>query len=215
MIVVDTEFTSLDFNNAGLWQIGAVDLDAPENTFLEEARLEEEDEVEEAALKVVEKTEEELRNLPQSQKEMLEHFFKWAEKTKIKNLICQGQWDFGILLSKAYKFGLNFPFHHRAFDLHSIAQMKHMEIKGEFSIDKDHSGMGLYYVLEFCGIEDERRIISIGGQVEKQGKPHNALEDAKLEAECFSRLIYGKNLLPEFAKFKIPEYLKKEDDNLQ
>ena len=38
---------------------------------------------------------------------------------------------------------------------------------------------------------------------------NNALEDAKLTAECFSRLLNGKNLFPEYAKFKIPDYLKK------
>jgi len=211
MIVVDTEFTSLDFNRAGLWQIGAVEPEHPENTFLEEARLEKDDFIEQAALDVVGKTELDLRSKQrQSQKEMLEHFFKWAEKIKIKNMVCQGQWDFGILLSKSYKYGLNFPFHHRCFDLHSIAQTKHMESKGELSIEENKSQMGLSNVLKFCGLEEERRIISKEGKMIREGKPHNALEDVKLEAECFSRLIYGKGLLPEFSKFKIPEYLKKE-----
>jgi len=211
MIVVDTEFTRLDFNKGGLWQIGALDLENPENTFLEEAGLDDEDEIEEAALDVVGKTEEELRDKKrQSQKELLEHFFKWAESTKIKNLICQGpQWDFGILLSKSHKYGLNFPFHHRCFDLHSVAQTKHMEIKGKLIIDKDHSDMGLNNILKFCGMEDPRRRIGRNREIIQEGSPHNALEDCKLEAECFSRLIYGKNLLPEFVKFKIPECLQK------
>jgi len=210
MIVADTEFTRLDFNKGGLWQIGAIELENPENTFLEEARLDDEDEIEKAALDVVEKTEKELRDKKrQSQKQLLEHFFKWAVSTKIKNLICQGQWDFGYLLLKSYKYGIDFPFHHRCFDLHSVAQTKHIEIKKEFMIDKDHSDMGLNNTLKFCGMEDHRRRIGKDREVIKEGKPHNALEDAKLEAECFSRLIYGKNLLPEFTKFKIPEYLKK------
>jgi hypothetical protein len=38
-------------------------------------------------------------------------------------------------------------------------------------------------------------------------KPHHALNGAKYEAEAFSRLIYGKNLLHEFAQFAVPEYL--------
>ena len=210
MIVVDTEFTHLNFKG-GLWQIGALEFEKPENTFLEEARLEEEDEIQQAALNVVGKTEEELRSKKrQSQKQMLEHFFKWAEKIKIKNIICHGQWDFSYILIKADKFGLEFPFPHRAFDLHGIAQTKHMEIKGEFLIKENKSWMGLDFVLGFCGILDERRRADTKtGLLIKQGSPHNALEDVKLEAECFSRLIYGRNLLPEFAKFKIPEYLLK------
>ena len=56
--------------------------------------------------------------------------------------------------------------------------------------------MNLKKILAFCGMEDERGY-------------HNALEDCKIEAECFNRLIYGKNLFPEYSKFEIPEYLKK------
>lgn len=210
MIVVDTEFTSLDFNRGGIWQIGALDLYNPENTFLEEARIEEEDFVEQAALDVVAKTEEELRAIPQSQKEMLEHFFKWTESVKIKNIITQGPWDFAYLMVKADKFGLKYPFRHRTFDLHSVAQVKYSEINRELLVHEGNSDMGLNNVLKFCGMEDHRRRISADtGKTIQEGKPHNALEDAKLEAECFSRLVYGKNLLSEFKQFPVPDYLKK------
>ncbi len=208
MIVVDTEFTSLNFKG-GLWQIGAIDLDNPENTFLEEARLEDEDEIQQAALDVVGKAKEELSNENrQSQKEMLKHFFDWVKNIRVKNIICQGQWDFSYLLIKADKFGLEFPFPHRCFDLHSAAQAKYLEINREFLIKENKSGMGLSSVLEFCGIKDERRNIDKKGVLVREGKPHNALEDCKLEAECFSRLVYGKNLLEEYSKFPLPEYLK-------
>ena len=106
-------------------------------------------------------------------------------------------------------FGLNFPFRHRAFDLHSLAQAKHSEIEGEFLTNEGHSEMGLSNVLKFCGMKDPRKIIEREGNLVREGKPHNALEDCKLEAECFSRIMFGKNLLPEFSKFKIPEYLLK------
>jgi len=55
--------------------------------------------------------------------------------------------------------------------------------------------MDLPKILEFVGLRDERKF-------------HNALEDCKLEAECFSRIIYGKNLLLEYSDFLIPGYLK-------
>jgi len=35
-------------------------------------------------------------------------------------------------------------------------------------------------------------------------KPHNALRGAKWEAEVFMRLLYNKNLFPEFKEFEIP-----------
>lgn len=205
MIVVDTEFTGFDFNKYGMWQIGAIDLGTMEE-FLEEARLDDEDETLEDALKIVGKTEEELRaKSKQSQKQLLQNFFKWLENRKIKNFICHNpQWDFGFIIVKAQKNGLEIPFNHRAFDLHSIAQTKFFEVNREFFIKKNHSDMSMPNLLKFCGLKDERMDIRTG----KKGKPHNALEDAKLEAECFSRLIYGKNLLLEFAKLKIPKYLK-------
>ncbi len=211
MIVVDTEFTSLDFNKGGLWQIGAIDLENPENTFLEEARLEDDDEVQQATLDVVGKTEEELRDKSkQSQKEMLINFFEWVKKIRIKHIFSQGPWDFSYLFTKSKKFGLEYPFHHRTFDLHSIAQMKYAMLYGKLFIEKDYSAMGLRNVLEFCGMEDKRRNIGRNGETSREGSPHNALEDARLEAECFSRILFGKNLLPEFNKFPIPEYLRVE-----
>ncbi|OGJ13079.1 hypothetical protein A3K82_03500 [Candidatus Pacearchaeota archaeon RBG_19FT_COMBO_34_9] len=210
MIVVDTEFTSFDFNKGGLWQIGALELEKPSNQFLQEARLDDEDTAEKGALEVVGKTEEELRDKKrQSQKEMLNSFFRWIKDIRIKNLIFQGQWDFGYILTKAGKYGLEIPFHYRSFDLHSIAQARYMDIENKLLIEGDHSGMGLPKVLEFCGMPDSRRIIGDRGDVIKIGTAHNALEDAKLTGECFSRLIYGKNLFSEYSKYKIPKELAK------
>jgi len=210
MIVVDIETSGLDFNKCGIWQIGALDFYNPENTFLEECGIDEGDVIQDKALDVSEIKEEELRDSnKQSQKQLLENFFKWVEGVKIKNFICENpQFDLGFIATKARKYGLAINFHHRAFDLHSIACLKHFQIRGEFLIKEDHSDMGLPNSLKFCGISDERKIVE-GGEIIKEGKPHNALEDCKLTAECFSRLIYGKGLFEEYAKFPIQKYLKK------
>lgn len=216
MIVVDIETSGGYPDTAGVWQIGAIDFYNPEDYFLEEARIDDKDVVEEAAVRVHGKDEEELRDKnKQSQKQLIENFLKWVKKKKIKNMIsqCPHIIDFPLLRLKARKYGIEFPFHYRAFDLHSIAQMKHFQIKGEFLIKEDHSDLGLTNILKFCGMEDKRKQFSgksFNSELVKDGTPHNALEDAKLTAECFSRLIYGKNLLPEYSKFKIPEYLLKE-----
>lgn len=201
MIVVDLEFSGLDFLKCGIWQIGAVEFENPENQFFEECRIDDEDLVEEDALKVVGKTEAGLRDKnKQSQKQLLEKFFEWCRKTKIKNFMCEGpQWDMGLLLVKANKHNLEFPFHHRAFDLHSIANLRYLQVKGKLLIENDHSGMGLTNILKFCGMRDER-------------KEHNALEDAKLTAECLSRILNGKSIFKEYEKFKLPEYLIKNKE---
>jgi DNA polymerase III epsilon subunit-like protein len=202
MIVVDIETSGLDFNKCGIWQIGAVELENPSNTFLEESRIDDEDQIidegDEKVLELIGKTEEQLRDKnKQSQKELLENFFKWVEKIKIKNFVCHHPgFDLAFIEIKARGYGLNLPHPHKAFDLHTLAQTKFFEINDKFLIKENKSDLGLTNILSFVGMKDERGT-------------HNGLEDAKLEAECFSRLIFGKNLLPEFAEFKIPENLKK------
>ena len=210
MIIVDIETSGLDFNKCGIWQIGALDLDNPNNTFLEEARIDDEDSFQDGAGKVSGKTEEEMRDSnKQSQKQLLEHFFSWFESVKNKNFICENpQFDWGFINIKAVKYGLKPPYHHRCFDLHSIASLKYFQINNQFLIKDNHSDMSLPNTLKFCGIEDPRRKVE-GNEVLKEGKAHNALEDCKLEAEAFSRLIYGKGLFPEYAEFSVPDYLKK------
>lgn len=204
MIVVDIETSGVIPSKCGILQIGAVDIDNPENTFNESCRIDDGDEVLNAkgdnrtVFEVLGMTEEQMRdNEKQSQKELLQNFFKWVESVKIKNIICENpQFDYGFLWIKSEKYGLDYPLPHRAFDLHSIAQAKYHQLKGDFLIKEDKSDLGLTNILSFVGMKDER-------------KAHNALEDAKLEAECFSRLIYGKNLIKEFNKFPIPNYLIK------
>jgi len=198
MIVVDLEMSGLNIEKCGIWQIGAVELENPENTFLEEARIDDGDEAYADALRVTGKTEAQLRDKnKQSQKELLKNFFDWSSKISSKIMICQHpQADFAFLENKAWKYNLDFPFSHRVFDLHSFSQAKYLEIKGKFLMKSGDSEMGLRNTLNFVGMEDPR-------------KEHNALEDAKLTAECFSRIVYGKTLLKEYSKFKIPDYLKK------
>ena len=54
----------------------------------------------------------------------------------------------------------------------------------------NHSALNLDCILEYVGLPT-------------RGHAHNALEDAKLEGEALSRLIYGKNLLTCYEKFPI------------
>jgi|TARA_Y100000034_G_scaffold76924_1_gene92376 DNA polymerase III epsilon subunit-like protein len=214
-IVLDIETSGLDKINCGIWQIGAIDLNDKEE-FLEEARIDDEDCVEEGALRVIGKTEEELRDSSkQSQKELLENFFKWVETKTMRNMLCQNpQFDISFLEIKANKYGLKKTFQFRAFDLHTLAQTVYFSSNKEFHVRKNEktlqieSDMNLSNILKFCNIPDNR-INLISGKIVSEGKPHNALEDCKLEGECFSRLIYGKNLFQEYSQFEIPEVLQK------
>ena len=198
MIVVDLEMSGLEIGKCGIWQIGAVDMDNPKNIFFEDSRIDDSDRVDKEALNIIGKTEAELRDIKkQAQKQLLENFFRWCEKIGARTMIAQHpQADHAFLENKAWKYQISFPLFHRAFDLHSIAQLKYKEINGKFLMKGDKSEMGLRATLKLVGMEDPRNA-------------HNALEDAKLTAECFSRIVYGKNILEEYSKFKIPSYLLK------
>lgn len=211
MIVVDIETSgNLYPHEIGIWQIGAIEIENPENTFLQEGRIDDEDKVEPEALTVTGKTEEDLRDKnKQSQKQLLENFFEWALNIENKVMIAHNTpFDFGFLSIKARKYGLKFPFKHRSFDLHAFAAFKYFQINRNFLSEDGHSALNLTKILEFCGMKDNR-IIMKEHNVLEEGTPHNGLEDAKLEAECFYRIIYGKNLLPEFEKDTVPKYLRK------
>ena len=200
-IALDIETSGSDKVNCGIWQIGAYDMETGEE-FLEEAKIDEEDILSfsggKTSVEIFGRTEKELRDPnKQSQKQLLKNFFKWVEKRKMKNFLCQNpQFDVVFLEIQATKYGLKMPFHYRSFDLHTLAQEKYRELNGEFLVKEDHSDMNLTNILILCEMEDNRGA-------------HNGLEDAKLTAECFSRLTYGKNLFPEYAKYKIPKELKK------
>lgn len=214
-IALDLETSGLDKLNCGIWQIGAIDLNDKEE-FFEDARIDDEDFVEKEALKVIGKTEEELRDKnKQSQKELLENFFNWVKTKTIRNMLCQNpQFDISFLEIKANKYGLKKTFQFRAFDLHTVAQTIYFRLNKEFhlrtneSTSKKESDMDLSNILKFCGVPDNRLNI-ISGKIVSEGNPHNALEDCKLTGESFSRLMYGENLFEEYSEFKIPEVLKK------
>jgi DNA polymerase III subunit epsilon len=197
MIVVDIETSGVDFLKNGIWQIGAIDINNPESTFLEECRIDDDETAESEALDVCGVSEEYVRSKhKQSQKELLEKFFEWCKKSKVKNYICQNpQFDTSFLRVKAGKHGVKYPFHYRAYDLHSIASLKYKDVYDELPIERGFSNMNLTNILFFCGMKDER-------------DKHNALEDAKLTAECFIRLVYCKTFLKEFEQYPLPKYLE-------
>ena len=205
MIVLDIEASGLDFEKCGIWQIGAIDFESNEE-FLEECKIDDEDLILETSdsknvLEIIGKSEEELRDKnKQTQKEMIEKFFEWVAKRKEDIFLCMNpQFDIGYIWVKARKYGLEVKFQFKAFDLHTISQLKYFEIHNDFLFEEGKSKMGLKRICDFCGVEDRR-------------DKHNALEDCKLTGECFSRLVYGKNIFSEYSKFEIPGELK--NDNL-
>jgi len=198
MIVFDTEFSYSDFVKGGIFEIGAVDFENPKRKFFGQCRIDDDNIISQEAMQITGMTEEKLRDKKKmSQKDLIKKFLAWCDKSKTKNFMGHCiHIDFGHIVSKARKYNIAYDFHWRAYDLHSMASQKYLEINGKLLIKNNRSDMSLSKILEFCGMKDNRKI-------------HNALEDAKLTAECFSRIVYGKNLIKEYRIFPLPKYLKR------
>lgn len=193
MIILDIETSGKYTIGYGVWQIGAIEYENPKNEFIEESRIDDEDNISEEALKIIGKTESELRDEnKQSQKQLIENFIKWAEKCKERIIAGQNVWwDFIFLQNKCLKYGLIEDFEnvfgHRVFDLSTLAQICYKKKHGEFNIKNGKNAMNLPAALKFCGFDDNRRKV-INGEV-TEGEPHNALEDVKLTEKCFRSLL--------------------------
>lgn len=216
MIVVDIETSGVS-HDCGIWQIGAINLKTMEK-FFGEGRIDDEDNIQEGALKVAGKTENFFRDKKkQSQEELVKNYLSWVEQQPEKIFFGQNiYFDIGFIQAKSIKYKFHEYFDkvhgHRGQGIETLAQEKYFGIHKKYLLDDDgKDAMSLGKVLEFCGIKDPRvHIRGITGKVEKEGVPHNSIHDCKLEGECLWRLEYGKNLFPEFEKFKIPGYLERK-----
>jgi DNA polymerase III epsilon subunit-like protein len=214
MIVLDIETTGLT-NDCGICEIGAINLDEPLHAFVQNCRIDREDTITKGALKVNGMTFEQLNDVnKQSQKELIENYLNWVGKQSQKIFFGQNvSWDICMIQAKCLKYDLESIFlsihGQRGFDLHTIAQEKYFDINKNYCLNEGgKSKMNLGEVLKFCGIKDNRINVK-GNKIVKSGNYHSALEDCKLEGEAFMRIKFGINLFPDYAKFKIPDYLIK------
>jgi len=216
MIILDIETSGLTDHN-GIWQIGSLEFENPNNYFLEEGRIDDIDEIDKMALRVTGKTEAELRDTSkQSQEQLIMNYLNWVKLQKEKVIWGSSiSWDIQRIQSKCIRYGEQMhkfflDFHgRRGFDIEQLAQDIYKKIHGEYLFGKNLTHeMSLKKTLELCGVPGER-ILTYGPKIIKEGKVHKALEDCKLEAECLSRLEFGKNKFREYSKYKIPKYLLK------
>lgn len=196
MIVVDIEATSLNFEKSSILSIGAVSFDNPEKRFYAESRAYDDCDIDPKALEVAGFTIESIKDtnkpLP---REILVDFISWLQQFDNQTLAGQNvHVDLKWLRAECQRSGINHKFGDRILDLHSIVYAKHLELGIPIPLYNKRSNLGLDYILQFCGIGVTR-------------KSHNALEDALLEAECFSRIIKRKSLIDEYKEFDIPAVL--------
>lgn len=199
MLVVDIESSGLDPIKHGILSIGAVDLGRPDRIFYGECRLDSGKTADPAALDYNGFTIEQINDSSaQSQNQLIKKFARWVEGAKDKTIAGENPANLDLpLLRPAYaQAKLIWPFGYRSIDLHSVSYHHHM-IKGKsIKAVNQLSALSLDETLKYVGLDPEP-------------KPHHGLTGAKLEAEAFSRLLRGKNLLAEYKHFKLPTHIKK------
>jgi DNA polymerase III epsilon subunit-like protein len=193
MIVVDVETTGTRPDLHALISIGAVDLEAPQRRFYAECRAWEGAHIEPDALAVNGFTHAQILDPEKPPlEEVMGRFIAFCRDTTERTLGgFNTAFDHGFLESSVARCNLAWHFGHRVLDLHSFGWM-HLRRSGVTPpLREGRSMLSLDYILQYCGLPPEP-------------KPHNGLTGAMMEAEAFSRLLRGINLLPEYAVHPVP-----------
>jgi len=193
MIVVDIEASGVDYHKHSIVSIGALDFSIPDKRFYGECRIWDGAHIMEEALDVCGFTEEEITDKSKkSEEEIVKEFLAWASEAQEHTLVGQNvSFDRDFLKAAAERSHLDWPLAYRTIDTHTLCYM-HMIKAGLLvpTVNK-RSALNLDVVLNYVGIPDEPT-------------PHNALTGALSHAEVAHRLLYDKQLLPEFKDFPIP-----------
>lgn len=226
MIIIDVEASGTEYEKHSIVSIGAFDFDNPDNRFYQECYIWEiadtqdgstissevvceqcgakcpkhiqpqlQAKIMDGALEVNGFTKEEITDKNKlSEAELVAEFLLWSESVEDKTLCGQNpSFDRDFIKAACARARINWPLAYRTVDTHSLCWM-HMVKRGyQIPIDKEQkrSMLNLNALLNYCGIP-------------REPDPHNALTGALCHGEVAARLLYDKNLLPEFAEFKIP-----------
>jgi DNA polymerase-3 subunit epsilon len=198
MIVVDIEAAGLDPKKSALLSIGAVDFRDPERQFYAEAQIWEGSTIDPDSLAINGFTEEQCRDpKKETLEEVMHKFINWMRLAQEKTLMGQNpSFDRDFLNTSFGRCGISWGFSYRTLDLHTLAYTDCLQKGISIPIENGRTSLNLDSILAYVGLP-------------KEPKPHNALMGAKLEAEAFSRILYGTNLLPEFAQHPIPDIFLK------
>jgi len=194
MIVIDVETTGLDPNRHAVISLGAIDLENTEHVFYSECRAFEGAEIDEDALIVNGFSKKDI--LDPSKQDPLILILGFIEFSKLcKDMTLAGLnvgvFDLAFLEMTAKREKVNWIFGRHTIDLHTLCYGHMRRHNQAIPLKNKHSALNLARILEYVGLSN----IDV---------PHHALEDAKLTAECISRLLYNKPLLEEFKLVPIP-----------
>jgi len=198
MIVLDIETTGLDPKRHSIIEIGAIDFHNPTNYFNEKCQIWIGAEVDPGALEVNGFTLEEIQDQKIiSQEELISNFKIWTDSIEDKTIAGQNvDFDISFLIESTKRFGQNFNWGKRKVDQHSIVYAHYLKRNIKPPVKDGMSNLDSDTIMNYVGLPPEPR-------------PHRALNGAKYETESLSRLIFGKGVFDEFAKYAIPDYMRK------
>ena len=194
MIVVDVETSGTEPQIHSILSIGAVDTLHPERRFSAECRIWKGAKYEDEAFAINGFSLEKIQD-PEKPEEgkIVADFIDWAMRSDSDHTLAghNPSFDRDFLRAAAKRSHINWPFPYRTFDLLTLSYM-HLVQKGEpIPQVNGHIGLNSNACHALCGLPPEPN-------------PHLAMNGALWEAESIHRLLYGKKLLPEFAKYPIP-----------
>lgn len=197
MIIVDVESSGIDTRKCSLLSVGAVDFDNPSNQFYKECRVFDGAHIQDEALTVNGFTRASCNDPKKpSDREVVVAFLEWMKTCKEWTLCGQNpSFDRDFLLETAHRYHLDWPLAQRTVDLHTVAYYELTREGKAVPLLRNHSALNLEAILEHVGLSIKR-------------KSHNALEDAKLEAEAFARFMRGEPLFDEYREFPVSSSLK-------
>ncbi|MCL4399135.1 3'-5' exonuclease [Candidatus Parvarchaeota archaeon] len=192
MIFLDIETSGLDFRKHGILSIGALEYENPSNQFYSEARLGPDMDADPRALRVNGFSENQIRDTKKQDLEsLLKSFSGWLQSVEDRTPAGHNvHFDIGFIDHYAGIYGVQLGLGHRYVDTHSITYAYLLSEGRQIPMANKRTNIDSDYIISLTGLP--RRSV------------HNALEDAKLCAEAFSRIVERKPLLEEYKKFPIP-----------
>lgn len=189
MIVVDVETSGLNPELSSLVSIGAVNFEDRTQEFYEECKVFDGAEIDPKGLELNGYSENQIADpKKQSEAELIKNFSKWVseqnntlQKTNGYDHVIGAQaayFDVSFLQAACKRAGINYMFGRRSVDLHAVSYAHHLAHGKPLPIKDGQVSLSLNATLEYLGLEPEPN-------------PHIAITGARLEAEAFSRLIFG------------------------
>ncbi len=195
MLMIDIEASGTEYHKHSIVSVGALDFNNPANRFYKECQIWDGAHIMDGALKVNGFTEAEITDpTKQTEAEIVREFMEWSQHINDRTLTGQNiSFDRDFLRAGALRAGLAWDLAYRTIDTHTLCWMHIIKSGQAGPLDRQHrrSALDLDAVLNYCGIPEEPA-------------PHNALTGALCHTEVTARLLYDKNLLPEFSQYPIP-----------